>query len=388
LVERIELSTEHLWALALPKAEQHVHDVGSLPVSMLLEFAEKNGVTDLPEHLRQGTYDFGSTGLAGFVAMYVAACAALTNPDDYRELGKSISIAQRAQNVLYSRVHHTPAIPGARDGNWAEPLEGLLAGFCDGLDEGGALCHLLIDIPAEFDQVHPGNNFREQTIDVAIANKVSEHHVPGVVAVGVAGVHINLVWSSYSEMLTRAKGAGLEVAVHAGESLGPKTIDEVLALEGAQPDRIEHGLSAIQDEETLTRIVDLGIPLDMGIGSNFVLGNLDQLGLETHPFLEMHRRGVRVTLNTDDPSMFQTDMVNEYVRALRLGAQPSEVAEMAAVAWDDPYIPSELRTQALAQIDKISGMDIDVVAEDMAGAQPELVESYKAHVQVNQTKLV
>ncbi len=329
--------------MGIPKAEQHTHHVGSMPIDLSKRLAAKHGLRSVD------SYDFTGKGLAGFVGTYVEVCGVLRDPDDYRELAIRISHDQRAQNTLYSRVHYTPAIAGS-NGTWSEPLAALLEGFREAHARGGALVHLILDIPAQFDDLFPGHDFREQTLALAIENKVADVRVPGVVGIGVAGNEARTDWPSYRSMLAGGRAVGLDVVLHAGESQGPERLREAIDLLGEPPDRIEHGIAAALDAALVAELAASDIALDIAITSNFVLENLLALGMTAHPFLDLMNAGLTITLNTDDPAMFQTDLCNEYASAHLLGAELSQLQVLAANAWNDRFIPAELRETALQQI--------------------------------------
>ena len=118
----------------------------------------------------------------------------------------------------------------------------------------------------------------------------------------------------FAAQFDRARAAGLHSVPHAGETTGPETIWD--ALQSLHAERIEHGIAAVHDERLLEHLVEHGIALDVCPTSNVALRVVPEL--EQHPIRELVAAGVTVTVNTDDPPMFATDLNAEYAIAARL----------------------------------------------------------------------
>jgi aminodeoxyfutalosine deaminase len=135
---------------------------------------------------------------------------------------------------------------------------------------------------------------------------------------------------------------------HAGETTGPQTIWDALNDLGAE--RIGHGTSATADPRLLEHLVSAGIPLEVCPTSNIATGAVKALA--DHPIIAMYEAGVIVTVNSDDPPMFNTTLNREYeVAADLLGLDTAGVAELAAGAVRASFAPAELKTRVLAEID-------------------------------------
>jgi len=120
----------------------------------------------------------------------------------------------------------------------------------------------------------------------------------------------------------------LGTIVHAGEWRGSASVDEALTL--LKPSRIAHGVRAIEDPRLVKRLARIGTPLDICVASNQATGAVAET--EHHPILELLRRGVHVTLSTDDPGLFSTTLAGEYRRLAFLGATGPELRRVAALS--------------------------------------------------------
>ncbi|MDQ4130268.1 MAG: adenosine deaminase, partial [Actinomycetota bacterium] len=142
---------------------------------------------------------------------------------------------------------------------------------------------------------------------------------------------------------------GLGLTVHAGEAGPPASVRA--ALDELAADRIGHGISAVGDPELLARLASERVPLEICPSSNVRLGLVPSL--EGHPFAELWRAGVNVTVNSDDPAIFDTSLADELGRVARLaGLERSDLAELQRRAARAAFAPAVLRRRLLAAIDR------------------------------------
>jgi adenosine deaminase len=146
-----------------------------------------------------------------------------------------------------------------------------------------------------------------------------------VVGFGLGGDERSTRAREFATVFAAARDAGLRTTVHAGEGGGPESVRA--ALEALRPARIAHGIAAARDPELLRRIVDAEVPLDVCIGSNLRTGVVASLA--QHPLRALLDAGVRVTLSTDDPGLFEIDLDEEYRLAARLGLEAADLARLA-----------------------------------------------------------
>jgi aminodeoxyfutalosine deaminase len=179
------------------------------------------------------------------------------------------------------------------------------------------------------------------------ASAALDHDVPGLVGFGVGGSELGFPRSMFRDQFDRARAAGLHSVPHAGETTGPETIWDALTSLGAE--RIEHGISAVHDQGLLDHLAEHRIALDVCPTSNVALRVVPDL--DQHPIRALVAAGVPVTINTDDPPMFGTDLNTEYAVAARLlELDQRGVADLAQAAvdasfWDEPDAQATLRRE-------------------------------------------
>jgi aminodeoxyfutalosine deaminase len=157
--------------------------------------------------------------------------------------------------------------------------------------------------------------------------------------------------ADYAAGFGRARDAGLHCLPHAGETVGPAEVWAAVRELGAE--RIGHGIGAVGDPGLLAQLADRGIVLEVCPTSNLRTGAVPSLA--EHPLPQLVAAGVPVSLATDDPGMFDTDLDTEYRVAhevLGLGAA-AELAEIARTGTRAAYCSGELRSRVLAEIDQL-----------------------------------
>ncbi len=170
---------------------------------------------------------------------------------------------------------------------------------------------------------------------------------PSIVGIGIGGDEARGPAAAFREVYAEAKAAGLRLTAHAGESMGPESIWAALNL-GAE--RIGHGLSAQHDAELLQVLATRQIPIEINVTSNVRTGCCP--GFEAHPLREYFEGGLMVTLNSDDPPMFGSNLLEEYVLVQKQFAFSLEqMRELAANAVEASFLEPSRKLKLLAAIE-------------------------------------
>jgi aminodeoxyfutalosine deaminase len=325
----------------LPKAELHVHQVGSASTQIVAELAERHPgtVPSDPDQLRDF---FVFDDFPHFIRNYLSVVDLIKTAEDVRLLTYEVAAAMAGQRIRYAELTVTP-YTSVRD---TLPIEAFLEAIEDARlaakRDHGLELRWIFDIPADF-----GMPAAEMTASAAL-----DHDVPGLVGFGVGGAEQGFPRSMFADQFDRARAAGLHSVPHAGETTGPETIWDALQTLGAE--RIEHGISAVGDPRLLEHLVEHGIALDVCPTSNVALRVVPDL--DAHPIRELVAAGVTVTVNSDDPPMFGTDLNNEYAIAARLLELDEQgVADLARAAVGVSFASDETKVRLAAEIDSYSG---------------------------------
>jgi len=299
--------------VSLPKTELHVHLEGSMRASTVVELAERYGV-ELPEGLRDGRYEFRD--FRHFIDGWVAGLACLRAGEDFRRIALEFCEDEIARGVRYAEVHVSLPDHAERFDDWDVPMSGVLDGFEESRERFGIECFAIVDVV--------------RGIDLALSRRAMEVAAAyidrGVVGIGLGGEE-RFPPEPYAEIFREGIARGLHSVPHAGETHGAASIRGAIDALGAE--RIGHGIRILEDPGLVEAVRARGIALDVCPTSNAM--TLSVPGLEEHPLGAMLDAGLLCTLSSDDPSMFHSGIVDEYVACRRaLGFEDERLAMLAS----------------------------------------------------------
>jgi aminodeoxyfutalosine deaminase len=313
----------------LPKAELHVHQVGSVSQRVVAELAARHPGT-VPSDPDELARFFNFEDFPHFIRNYLAVVDLIRTAEDVHLITYGVAADMAAQNIRYAELTVTPYISISDE----LPAEAFLEAIEDARQAAyrdlGLELQWIFDIPADF-----GLPAAELTASVAL-----DHEVPGLVGIGVGGSERGFPRLMFRDQFDRARAAGLHSVPHAGETTGPETVWDALASLGAE--RIEHGIAAVGDQRLMQHLVEHKIALDLCLTSNVALRVVSDL--DHHPIRELVAAGVTVTINTDDPPMVGTDLNTEYAIAARLlDLDEPGLTELAVAAVDASFASPETK---------------------------------------------
>ncbi len=323
----------------LPKAELHVHHVGSASPRIVSELAARHPDAGVPSDLDDLRQFFTFRDFAHFIDVYLAVVDLVRTPEDVRLLTYEVAREMaEGQNLRYAELTCTPytsVVRGIAIEAYTEAIEDArIAAERDF----GLVLRWIYDIPGE-----SGVPAADATLEYAL-----QHRTDALVGFGLGGPEIGVPRAQFAEHFDRARAAGLHSVPHAGETTGPETIWESLRLLGAE--RIGHGVSAAQDPELLAHLAEHGVVLEVCPTSNIATRAVDRI--EDHPLRAFVDAGVTVTINSDDPPMFSTSLNHDYeVAAGLLDLDEAGVADLARAAVAASFAPDDVKARIGAEID-------------------------------------
>jgi len=329
-------SRYHDFVAGLPKAELHVHHVGSASPRIVSRLAERHPGT-VPSDLEELKEFFTFRDFAHFIEVYLAVVALVRDAEDVRMLTYEVARDMAAQNIRYAELTCTPytnVMAGIPIEAFVEAIEDARVAAERDLD---VRLRWIYDVPGEF-----GVPSAEETVsylDVA---------PPSLVGFGLGGPEVGVPRPQFKPSFDAARAAGLHSVPHAGETTGPETVWHALQDLGAE--RIGHGTSSTQDPALLAHLAEHGIPLEVCPTSNIATRAVPSL--EEHPIRDMVAAGVVVTVNSDDPPMFGTTLNREYeIAADLLDLDEAGIADLARTAVRCSFMPEREQRTLLDEID-------------------------------------
>ena len=315
----------------MPKVELHVHLEGSVQPKTLLELAARHHIS-LPAETVEGIHQWYTfRDFDHFVEIYMTISSCLRTADDIELIAREFLLGQAEQNIVYSEVTFTPYNQLVNCGlGFHEQLDAVNRAREWGQKELGIRMGMIIDIPREH-----LSEAGEQ-----VAAWVIDRYGDGVIALGLAGPERGNPPTKFREAFHRVREKGIPRILHAGETDGPPSIWS--AIEVAEPVRIGHGVRAIEDPKLMDYLKKTQLPLEVCPTSNICLGVFPSLA--EHCLPQLLDVGLRVSINSDDPPMFNTSLTDEYLACIRTyGWNKATVRELAEGAIDMSLLPSSER---------------------------------------------
>jgi aminodeoxyfutalosine deaminase len=328
---------------ALPKAELHVHLEGSMRPALARRLAARRGV-ELPSAYRASMSsetpvfaDFDE-----FIALYVALSSCLQQAEDVVATVDDLARRLDEQGVRYAEVTFTPLTHIRR----GVPPEVLVEGLVEGRR---AARERDVEVRYVFDVVRCFPDQAVPTLDFARAMRARDE--ASVIGLGIGGPE-GARWPTAPLMpvFREARADRFHSVPHAGEQWGPQSIRDALDLAFAE--RIGHGVRCLEDPALVRELCERGIALEVCPTSNVRLGVCASLA--EHPLPRLLEAGLPVSLNSDDPPLFGTDLVTEFLRcAEAFDWSPSTVRALARASLEHAFMPPALRARLTRAQDAI-----------------------------------
>ncbi|RSM60369.1 adenosine deaminase [Actinoplanes sp. ATCC 53533] len=323
----------------LPKAELHVHHVGSASPRIVAELASRHeGKSLVPADPAALADYFAFRDFGHFIEVYLSVVDLIRDDEDVRMLTYEVARELARQHVRYAELTVTP---------YSHVRRGIPApAFCAAIEDAragaaadfGVELRWCFDIPGE-----AGLAAAEETLRIALVEQPA-----GLISFGLGGPEVGVPRPQFKPYFDKARAAGLHSVPHAGETTGPQTIWDALRDLGAE--RIGHGIAAVQDPQLMAYLADNEIPLEVCPTSN--VRTRAVAGIDEHPLPALVAAGVPVTINSDDPPMFGTTLEEEYAVAARLlDLDAAGVAGLARAAVHASFLPAAGKSRLLTEID-------------------------------------
>ncbi|WP_343245135.1 adenosine deaminase [Streptomyces sp. SID14478] len=324
----------------LPKAELHVHHVGSASPRIVSTLAARHPDSKVPTDPEALADFFTFRDFAHFITVYLSVVDLIRTPEDVRLLTYEVARDMARQNVRYAELTLTPFSSTRRGIDARAFMDAIEDARKAAESEFGTVLRWCFDIPGE-----AGLEAAEETARLATDDALRPE---GLVSFGLGGPEIGVPRPQFKPYFDRAIAAGLRSVPHAGETTGPETVWD--ALTHLRAERIGHGTTSVQDPKLLAHLAEHGVPLEVCPTSNIATRAVATL--DEHPLKQFVDAGVTVTINSDDPPMFSTDLNNEYAVAARLlGLDERGLAALAKNAVTASFLDGPGKARIATEID-------------------------------------
>jgi len=327
----------------LPKAELHLHLEGTIAPATLVELSARNDKFPLTLHEAERLYRFSD--FSEFIESFKAVTRRLKEPEDYELIAWRMMQQLHAQGIVHAEVFISVGVIYMWRNFDPRAFEPIFAALERARER--AARELSLSLYWIFDAV------RHFTVEEAerVFRKAAElrPYYPSIIGIGLGGDERHTGSEPFRALYAQARDAGLRLTNHAGETTGPEAIWEALAI-GSE--RLGHAVTAIRDDKLLEELKARGTGLELNPTSNVRTGVCASFA--AHPLRRYFERGLLVTLNSDDPALFGSDLANEFLLAhTEQGFTREELRRLAANSIRASFLPEAEKTSWLTRIDTI-----------------------------------
>ncbi|EJS2623580.1 adenosine deaminase [Vibrio parahaemolyticus] len=322
----------------LPKVELHLHIEGSLEPELMFKLAKRNGIDipySSPSELREA-YQFED--LQSFLDLYYQGANVLRTEQDFYDLTWEYLEHCKADNVIHTEIFFDPQTHTERGIDFDTVLNGISRALADGREKLGITSQIIACFLR-----HLSEESAMETLQSVLK------HRDKIIGVGLDSSENGHPPAKFLRVFQQAKEAGLLTVAHAGEEGPAQNITD--AIEMLEVNRVDHGVRCVEDEALVESLIETKMPLTVCPLSNIKLCVFDEMG--QHNIVELLRKGVAVTINSDDPVYFGGYMTDNFLAVNQ--AHPmskEELAKFTLNAIDASFIDNELKAQYRHQVEQ------------------------------------
>jgi len=314
----------------LPLAELHCHLEGTVQPALALNLAARHGL-NLSGVIDTETQSYKWKSFSEFLDTYVAMCQAIRTPQDYYDVTYAYFTGMAAKGLVYGEVFVAPDLLRIHRLAYRETIDAIVTAMAAAETSTGVVGRIVLTAIRHFG---PGAAERA-------AREAERFPHPYVVGFGLAGDETFGEPIDFRSAFEVARGAGLRLTAHAGEHRGADHVRATVRDLGVE--RIGHGVRTIEDASVVAELRERGITFEVCPGSNLALGLYPSLA--RHPVRRLLEAGLKITLNSDDPPFFGTDVAAEYASVAEAhGLRRTELLRITRTAIDAAFCSAETKT--------------------------------------------
>ena len=285
----------------MPKIELHLHLEGAITLETLFGFIQRRGNNKLIKNLEDLKKRLVYSNFAQFIKVWLWKNNFITEYEDFEELAYRVLQSLSQQNVKYVEAFYSPRDFTLRNKKLSACgiTESLIKGKKRAFDDFGIQSELIVDIVRDYGP----------RMGVSLIKELSRYLGRGLIGIGLGGSEKLFPAGLFTKVYQEARERGFRLTTHAGEADGAKSIWACLNELGAE--RIGHGLRAYEDPQLISYLQERQIPLEICVVSNIKTRVCKSF--KEHPVRNYFKEGLMVTINSDDPTMFDTSITNEYL---------------------------------------------------------------------------
>jgi len=315
MIELSERLEPFIWKI--PKVELHLHLEGAIPLPTLLNFIQKRGKDNSLKNLGDLKKRLVYSNFTQFIKVWLWKNSFITEYEDFEELAYQVLQSLSQQNVKYVEAFYSPRDFTFRNKKLSACgiTESLIKGKKKAFDDFGIRSELIVDLGRDYGP----------RMGMGLVKELAVYLGLGLIGIGLGGSEKLFPAGLFTKVYREARNRGFRLTAHAGEAAGAKSI--WAALDKLETERIGHGLRAYEDPRLIDYLKERQIPLEVCVVSNIKTQVCKTF--KEHPIRNYFQDGLMVTINSDDPTMFDTSITNEYlVLVQRFGFSLEEIRKI------------------------------------------------------------
>ena len=322
---------------AMPKAELHLHIEGSFEPELMFAIATRNRVPLAYESVEQLRKAYAFSALQDFLDIYYQGMSVLLVEQDFYDLTQAYCQRAHADGVKHTEIFFDPQGHTERGVAFETALSGITRALDDARQAFGLSSRLIMCFLR-----HLPEHSAFETLEMALPYK------DRICGVGLDSSELGFPPENFARVFAAAREHGFHVVAHAGEEGPAKYVEG--ALDILKVERIDHGNRALEDAALTARLAAMNMPLTVCPLSNLRLGVVDDLA--QHPLAQMLRKGLKATVNSDDPAYFGGYINDNFIAvagALNLGRD--DLVQLARNSFESAFVDSAQKQTWIAELE-------------------------------------
>ncbi|MGQ8366731.1 adenosine deaminase [Glaciecola sp. 1036] len=321
---------------ALPKAELHLHIEGTLEPELMWKLANKHKITLPYASVEEIKAAYKFEDLQSFLDLYYQGADVLKNQDDFYQLMWEYLTRCREQNIVHSEIMFDPQTHTQRGVGFDIFMPGFIKAIQQAEKEWGMSVGLIMSFLRHLSQ--------EDAFDTLTA---AQPYYQYIQSIGLDSSELGNPPSKFEKVFEKAKSLGFYLVAHAGEEGPPEYIWQALNL--LKVDRIDHGVRCQEDEALMQKLKQDKMALTVCPLSNLKLCVIDKM--EEHNILSLLEQGLKVTVNSDDPSYFGGYMNENFIALYEhLGMTESQLKQLIINGFEASFLPDDIKQKWIAKL--------------------------------------
>ncbi|MBQ9207095.1 MAG: adenosine deaminase [Treponema sp.] len=325
----------------IPKAELHLHLEAVISKGTIRRFYLRRHpeLTSEQADAEIQTNLFSYSDLDGFIKSFIEIQNLYDSPADFDYVFADLRDYLVRNGIVYAEVFVAPSAFIKKGFAFSELVEIFHRNIEKIKKETGITVRLLVDVSRTF-----GAENAEQNLQLVLENRSSD-----IIGIGLGGSEIKGPANLFGDVFKKARDNGLATVAHAGEDVGPESVWDTIDILHAS--RIGHGISSVQDERLMQTLAERKIPLEICITSNvFTKRYVKQIS--SHPVHTFFDKGIIITLNSDDPLFFGSELLNEYWNAYsELKFSLEELKQIVQNSFTASFMTESEKKKFLSDVD-------------------------------------